>query len=154
MLERKDSAWKYKNIQKQVRVAYFAIQNAWTTANLEPAKPYMSDELFESFQTKINWMIFKNEQNILKQIKLKEAIPVAVCDHADDTLDHVWFYIKGRMIDYTINTQTNAKISGNAMPENFEEYWQFTRTEKNLWVLNKILQKDEADQIAFTPEIE
>jgi hypothetical protein len=28
------------------------------------------------------------------------------------------------------------------------EYWQFTRKE-NTWVLNKILQKDEADQIPF-----
>lgn len=150
MLEHKDRAWKYKNIQKQVRITYFAVQKAWTEANLEPAKQYMSDNLFQNFQTKINWMIFKNERNVLKQIQLKEAIPVSVYDHPDDTLDHVWFYIKGKMIDYTIHTETNEKIRGNTMPDAFEEYWQFTRTQDNRWVLNQILQKDEADQIAFT----
>lgn len=152
MLERRDSAWKYKHIQKQVKTTYFVVQKAWTDANLEPAKPYMSETLFESFQTKINWMVFKQEKNVLKNIQLKDAVPVSVYDHPDDTLDHVWFYIKGKMIDYTVNTETNQRINGNPLPTTFEEYWQFTREQDHRWVLNQILQKDEADQIAFTEQ--
>ena len=52
------------------------------------------------------------------------------------------------MVDYTINTETQLKISGSTYPASFVEYWQFIRKE-NTWVLNEILQKDEADKIPF-----
>ena len=76
------------------------------------------------------------------------ALPVAVHDDPDNSRDYIWFYIKGKMIDYTINTNTQMKISGNTFPTAFVEYWQFTR-KGNSWVLHKILQKDEEDQIPF-----
>ena len=152
LLERKDSAWKFKHIQKQVKATYFAVQKAWTKCDMTPAKAFMSDELFESFQTKLKWMKMKKERNVLKKIKLIEAVPVSVYDDRDDTRDHVWFYIKGRMIDYTVNTETNLKTDGANLPQSFCEYWQFIRKDGGVWVLNMILQEDEADNIAFTSD--
>ena len=152
LLQKKDSAWKYKYIQRQVRATYFAVQKAWSHLDMQPAKQYMSDSLYNTFQTQLNWMKVKNQRNVLKNVRLREAVPVSVYDDRDDSLDHVWFYIKGRMIDYTVDTQTNQKLEGVSVPESFCEYWQFIRTEENRWVLNQILQEDEADQIAFTAE--
>ena len=150
MLERKDSAWKYKNIQRQVKTTYFAVQKAWTAMDLTPAKVYMSAELLDNFKTKLSWMEYKHQRNILKKIKLRDAVPVALHDAPDDTKDHVWFYIKGKMVDYTIDTDTGAITDGSTTANSFEEYWQFTRTGGGGWVLNKILQKDESDQIPFS----
>lgn len=116
---------------------------------MSPAAQYMSDQLRESFQTKLNWMEFRHEKNILQDIKLLKALPVAVYDDADNTRDHVWFYIHGKMVDYIIDTQTGAKRSGSTTPGRFVEYWQFIRKEDR-WVLHKILQKDESDQIVFS----
>ena len=152
LLQKKDSAWKYKHIQKQVRSTYFSIQKAWTNLDMKPTQALMSDELYESFQTKLSWLKYKSQKNVLKHVRLLEAIPVAVYDDRDDSLDFVWFYIKGRMIDYTIDTETNAKIDGSTFPERFAEYWQFVRTNDDRWVLNRILQEDEADEIVFTTE--
>lgn len=149
MLEKQDNAWKYKNIQKQVYNTYHIVQKSWSNLNMEPARAYMSEELFESFQIKLNWMEYRNQKNVLEKIKLLDAIPVSVYDNIDDSLDYVWFYIKGRMVDYIIDTQTNFKVSGSSAAENFEEYWQFVRREDGRWVLNKILQKDESDKIIF-----
>lgn len=149
MLQKKDSAWKYKQIQKQVKVIYYALQNAWSETDLVPVKHYLSDELFESYQTKLSWMKYRKQRNVLKNIKLIEAVPVSVYDSDDDTKDYVWFYIKGRMVDYIIDTQTNLKVSGSTVPESFVEYWQFIRSENGKWILNKILQKDEANEIIF-----
>lgn len=150
LLETKDNAWKYKDIQKQVNDTFYIVQKAWTGLDMQPAQNYMSEELYESFNTKISWMSFRNQRNVLKNIKLLEAVPVSVYDNDDDSLDYVWFYIKGRMVDYMIDTQTNLKISGKTSAESFGEYWQFIRTADGRWVLNKILQKDEADQIIFS----
>lgn len=152
LLQQKDHAWKYKHIQKQVRQTYFVLQRAWTNSDMTPVKECMSDALYQSFQTKLSWMRYRNQRNVLKWIRLLEALPVAVHDEQDDSQDFVWFYIKGRMVDYTVDTETNERLDGSAFPERFCEYWQFMRTQGDRWVLNAILQEDEADQIEFAEE--
>lgn len=147
MLERKDSAWKYKDLEKQVRRAYFLIQNAWANLDMTPAKEVMSPSLFETYQSKLQWMRFRKEQNIMGKIRLLEATPVAVYDNVDDSLDYVWFYITGSMIDYILNTETQMVVRGNTKPEKFGEYWQFVRDPQGNWVLNQILQKDQENLI-------
>ena len=85
----------------------------------------------------------------MENIQLLKSLPVAVHDDHDNSRDYIWFYIKGRMIDYTINTDTQLIIEGSSSPSSFVEYWKFVRKDGR-WVLNKILQKDEVDQIPFT----
>jgi hypothetical protein len=144
-----DNAWKYKDISSTVKDSFIAIQTAWANMDMTSASQYISDELYDSFQTKLNWMSYRNEKNILENIQLIQALPVAVHDDSDNSRDYIWFYIKGKMIDYIINTNTQLKVSGNTSSTSFVEYWQFIRKEDK-WVLNKILQKNESDQIPFT----
>lgn len=143
-----DSAWKFKDISATVNDSFYAIQTAWSNMDMTPASKYMSDKIFNSFQTKLNWMTYRNQKNVLENIRLVQALPVAVHDDSDDSLDYVWFYIKGKMTDYMIDTNTQLKISGSTSAATFIEYWQFVRKENN-WVLNQILQKNESDQIPF-----
>ena len=114
------------------------------------AREYMDDDLYELFRQKIEWMKIGNKRNILKKIKLINLKPVSVIDDEDDSKDLIWFYIKGSMVDYTINTKTNEIIDGKntilGIP--FVEYWKFVRKD-NKWVLSKILQSDEKDKIIF-----
>lgn len=144
-----DNAWKYKNISATVSECYYAVQTAWSNLDMSSAGKYISDELYESFQTKLNWMAYRNQKNVLERIELVNALPVAVYDDNDNTRDFIWFYIKGKMVDYTIDTTTQLKVDGNTTPTTFIEYWQFVRR-GNDWVLNKILQKYESDQIPFS----
>ena len=150
MLEHKDSAWKYKNILRQVKTTYFAVQKAWTHMDLSISKVYMTPSLMENFHTKLSWMQYQRKRNVLKKVKLADAIPVALYDDPDDSKDFVWFYIKGRMVDYTIDVDTQRILEGTPISGSFEEYWQFTRTQGGGWVLSQILQKDEAEQIPFS----
>ncbi len=143
---KKDSAWKYKNVLNTVKKSFYVVQKAWADMDLSSASNYLSDELYSKFQTQLNWMEQSKEKNVLKSIKLIDALPISVYDDSDNSQDYIWFYIKGRMVDYTINTESNQMISGNKLPTSFVEYWKFTRND-NTWVLSKILQEDEADQI-------
>lgn len=149
-LEKKAPEWCYKDIKKQIRNACFLIQKSWTDMDMTPAKDVMSEKLFESFQTKLYWMSYKSQRNVLDKIKLFTASPVSLCMGTNNTPDHIWFYITGSMIDYIIDTDTNMKVNGKTYPSLFSEYWQFIRNADGDWVLNKILQKDESDQIVFT----
>ena len=144
-----DSAWKYKNVSATVEESFYAIQNAWTNMDMSTASEYMAEDLLESFRTKLNWMKYKNQRNVLENIRLVKALPVAVHDDSDDSRDFVWFYIKGRMVDYTIDTNTRSVLEGSTATSSFVEYWQYVRN-GDRWVLNKILQKNEENQIPFT----
>ena len=149
MLDDKDITWNYKTVEKQVIDAYYTIEEAWAEGNMKKAKKYMSKDLYENFQTKLGWMEINNQKNILKKIKLLNVKPVSIHDDEDDSKDLIWFYIKGKMIDYTINTETKEMIEGKTYSTSFIEFWKFTRTKKNTWVLSKILQKEEANKIVF-----
>jgi len=149
LLSKKDIAWKYKNIEKQAIETFYVVQKAWTNMDMTPAKKYMDKDLYESFKGKLEWMEIGNKRNILKRIRLINLRPVSIHDDEDDDKDLVWFYINGSMVDYMINTETHEKIEGNnifSMP--FVEFWKFTR-KGNKWVLSKILQSNEANQIDF-----
>lgn len=149
MLDDKDITWNYKKVEKQVIEAYYTIEEAWAEGNMKKAKKYMSKDLYENFQTKLGWMEINNRKNILKKIKLLNVKPVSIHDDEDDSKDLIWFYIKGKMIDYIINTKTQEKINGSTTPSSFVEFWKFTKTKNNRWVLSKILQQEEANKITF-----
>ncbi len=147
-LKASDDSFKYKDIKSSVKESFFAIQSARTNMDMTPAKYYLSDELFENMQSKLDWMSFRNELLVLKNISLLSVSPVAVHDEPGEDKDFIWFYIMGSMSDYIINTATQLKTSGDTIPAFFMEFWQFKRKDGH-WVLNKILQKDEEDKIPY-----
>ncbi len=143
-----DNAWLFGDMKSVVEECFHAVQTAWSNLDMTPAASYMTEKLREEWQTMLNWMKYRDEQNVLEDIRLVKALPVAVYDDTDNTKDQVWFYIKGKMVDYTINKSTHAKIGGSRSPSSFVEYWQFVRRDGH-WVLNRILQKNESGQIDF-----
>lgn len=147
-MQKSDQAWKFKDISASVEESYFAIQNAWADGDMTPAVPYMSADLLENFQIKLNWMKYKNQKNVMEKIRLIRALPVAVHDDADNSKDHVWFYIKGKMTDYILDTQTHLVVEGSTSPSSFVEFWKYIRKDDR-WVLDKILQKNEEKQIPY-----
>lgn len=62
---------------------------------MTPAKAVMSDKLFESFQTKLYWMSYKSQRNVLDKIKLLTTSPVSISLGTNNSPDHIWFYITG-----------------------------------------------------------
>lgn len=149
MLDDKDITWNYKNVERQVIDAYYIIQEAWAEGNMAKAKDYMTKELYESFQSKLEWMEVKKRKNVLEKIKLVNVKPVSIHDDEDDKKDLIWFYIKGKMVDYMINMETLERVSGSKRSTSFVEFWKFSRTKDNHFVLAKILQQEDANKITF-----
>lgn len=147
ILDNKDAAWKYKNVQQQVEKAYFILQKAWTNQEMDKAREYIDKSLYNNFQSKLEWMQIRRQKNILNKISLIDAVPILVNDDEDDSKDYIWYYIKGSMIDYTVDIDTKKIVDGQNIKTRFIEYWKFCRKDKNSWVLCEILQEDEKNKI-------
>ena len=91
MLDDKDITWNYKNIERQVIDSYYTIQEAWAEGDMKNAKGYMTKELYENFQSKLEWMEVKKRKNVLEKIRLVNVKPVSVHDDEDDKKDLIWF---------------------------------------------------------------
>ena len=100
----------------------------------------MSDRLYEKHKMQTDLMLSEHRRNVLQSINLTEAKIVNVFDYMDNSKDCFWVYIQGAMIDYVVNDQTGARISGNSSkPEGFAELWKIVRG-KTGWVLDEIKQ--------------
>ena len=149
LLDNKDSTFKYKNIEKRVIETFYIVEEAWTNNDISKAKDYMDNDLYENFKSKLEWMDINNRRNILKKIRLVNLKPVSVYDDNDDKKDLIWFYIKGKMIDYIVDTKTKSIVSGDTKNKSFVEFWKFVKNDDNNWVLNEILQEDESKKIGL-----
>ena len=149
LLDNKDSTFKYKNIEKRVIETFYIVEEAWTNNDISNAKDYMDKDLYENFKSKLEWMDINNRRNILKKIRLVNLKPVSVYDDKDDNKDLIWFYIKGKMIDYIVDTKTKSIVSGDTKNKSFVEFWKFVKNDNNEWVLSEILQEDESKKIGL-----
>lgn len=139
----KDKSWDYKKMETLVEKTYYAIQNAWKNQDISQASLYITKEFKEQLEIKLNWLAFQERKNIVEEVQLLEVVPVSMYDDKEDKKDFVWFYIKGKMIRYVIDTKSGKIISGHGRNLPFTEYWQFKKGKENQWLLNKILQEDE-----------
>lgn len=141
--------WDYKEIQTRIEKAYFEIQECWRRQDVEYASEYLSRELKESWNTKLEWMKIRNEEVIQHNVRLLSAMPVFVVDEEGTDKDQIWYLIHGSMTGYYINKHTKKVLRGNTKPESFYEYWLFIY-EDGRWVLQEIKQKDEMDIRQFS----
>lgn len=148
-LSKKDFNWDYDKMKIDIEKAFYKIQNAWMERNQDLAKEYISERLYIRHRSKTEWMKVRKEKNILQNIKLIRAIPIAVKDRDGVEKDVVWIYIKAKAKDYVINEESGELIEGNkhrTIP--FEEYWKFIRNDRR-WILDEIRQIDEIDNLDF-----
>lgn len=148
-LSKKDFNWDYDQMKSDIEEAFYKIQNAWIERNQDLAKEYMSERLYIRHRSKTGWMKVRKEKNILENMKLIKATPIAVKDRDGVGEDIVWIHIKAKAKDYVINEESGELIEGNryrSIP--FEEYWKFIRDDQR-WILDEIRQIDDIDDLDF-----
>ncbi len=81
--------------------------------------PYLSQELMEEFDSKIQWMQVRGEAVVQRNVKLLSAMPVYVEDNPGEEYDMIWYLIHGKMTGYYIDVNTRKVVRGNTRPEAF-----------------------------------
>ena len=143
-----DPFWKESTIKKQVEDIYYLAQNAWTNKNIGSLRDYVSDDLYENWRMKLDWMDIRNERNVLDRIKLLSTSIVGVYDAKLNEHDFVWVCVRGKMVDYKVDETTNDIIEGDTRSHEFLEYWKFIRKEESI-LLDEVQQIEDMDVNAF-----
>lgn len=137
-LAKGDKMWNYRNLMATVEQVFFKVQKAWMERNQDLAKEVMSDRIYQKHKLQTDEMITNGTKNMLAKINMEEVMIISIADYKDNSEDTFSVYIKGSMIDYTINDKTGLLISGdNSNPEEFKEIWTFIRN-RNRWLLDEI----------------
>ncbi|HEX7517371.1 MAG TPA: Tim44-like domain-containing protein [Chthoniobacterales bacterium] len=139
-LAKQDPVWDLDAIRHRITQVFFKVQQAWMERDQNTARDCMSNAIFEKHKMQTDQLISQHRKNVLENINLIETDIVDVEDFADNRKDQFWVYVKGSMIDYTIDDTTNAIVSGKREAESFTELWKFIRA-GDTWVLDEIDQK-------------
>lgn len=133
-----DPFWNEDDLKEKVKQSYYVIQEAWSQQDLEKLKRYLSDDLYQQWQIKIEWQKYRGERNELTNIRLLSKSIISIHDDEYNTKDYFWVAIEGKMHDEIIREHEIVSVN----TETFIEYWKFLRV-NDVIVLDKILQEDE-----------
>lgn len=137
-LVKADKIWNHRNMMATVEQVFFKVQEAWMERNQDLARDVMSDRIYQKHKLQTDAMIVYGTKNMLEKMNLQEVMIISIADYLDNTEDKFSVYLKGSMIDYTINDTTNEVISGDkTKPETFKEIWTFIR-DRHQWKLDEI----------------
>lgn len=141
-LDDMDYHWNEAVLDARVEETYYAVQKAWSEMDTETLRRYLSDHLYHHWQAKLGFMQMNQERNILKEIELIDHKIIGIGDYHEDDRDFCWYYIKGKLVDYTIDTENGQLKEGSNKAQTFVEYWRFRR-KGDQFLLDEVLQKDE-----------
>ena len=142
MLDKKDNAWKFKNIMPRFQQIFHAVKKAWSESNLDSAKLYTTENMLEKLKMQQAWADMRQQSCELRYVKLLDARPVGVFDSHDDACDHIWFYVEWSALE------NNSKYGTHKTLNKYKEFWQLMRCNAD-WVLSDITDKQTGDKLIF-----
>jgi predicted lipid-binding transport protein (Tim44 family) len=110
---------------ERARHIFSELQAAWSDRQWERARPFVSDQMF---QTQLYWITEYQRQhlrNVLKDERIERVEPVKVS--MDAFYDALTLRIFAGMIDYTADEQGKVVCGSKNDRRNFSEYWTFIR---------------------------
>lgn len=99
------------------------IQNAWSTMNIASVRRFLSDGMYQRVNTQFSMMRILNQQNMIENVELKEAVINRSESDGRHDIIHVAVYavIKEQFISSAYPNLNSA------IHEEFIEYWSFIR---------------------------
>jgi len=117
--------FSWKRTESRFRHIFMELQQAWTTLQWERARPYQSDQLFQSHYFWIREYQRQKLRNVLEDIGLERMQPVKV--NSDAFYDAITVRIWASMKDYTVNAEGDVVCGSQRRARPFTEYWTFIR---------------------------
>ena len=134
----KDALWDKEFMEDHAKQTFLAMQLAWEKRNLKHMKKSMTPELYSRMKDTLNSMILNKTINVIVPIEIKDVRIIGCEDYKDDSKDRYIAYIKGTIIDYTIDETTGIIIKNDHKSyETFKDTYHFVRINYS-WVLEEI----------------
>jgi len=123
-LQQKDPAFNEQAFKDYAQNAFYKVQEAWESQNLQIGRPFMTDPLMQRYATQISDIQSRGEKNILENMVLGHMNISNI--RTDNAYDYITLQMDASAADYTIDR--NGKfMRGSKTPQHFMEYWTFLR---------------------------
>ena len=127
-LKEADPMFSDANFKEKLSNLYVQMQNCCTAKDIEPLRPYLTDNLYNQFNRQIEMLKQTNRTNRIDRIAV---LDVELLGYTSDSVNTtVYAQLKTRITDYIIDDKTGAVVSGSNTAEKFMVYeWALIRSE-------------------------
>ncbi|MGH7354830.1 MAG: Tim44 domain-containing protein [Candidatus Rokuibacteriota bacterium] len=133
-----DPAFDPQTFAVQTREAFHAIQQALVLRDLTPVADRLTSRMYIELQGQVDRLKSARQTNRVEQIEIRRGEVSEAWQEAG--ADWVTVYLAGSLLDYTLDDASGGMVDGSrTTPQEFEEFWSFTRTVgPNRWKLSAI----------------
>ena len=115
------------DLREKASNLYVRMQNCWTAGDISELRPYFTDALFTQYERQL---AAKRAQKLTNYVERISVQNVAVRGFRQSNgVDHMILKVEARIVDYTLNDETGALVSGSRDREKLMVYeWDLSRT--------------------------
>ncbi len=122
-----DPEFSENEMKERISNLYMKLQDAWEGKAWEPMRAHMTEELYNQFARQLDEYIRNHHTNHVDRIAVLSVELRGV--RQDEVNDALIARIKSRIVDYVVDDNTGALISGSKTKELFMEYeWTLIRS--------------------------
>lgn len=113
-------------IEQRLRAIYRELNAAWSARDLRPARPYVSDALFNYLSY---WIAAYKQQRLVNVLEQMEISRVAIVKLSRDRYyDAITLRLWASGLDYTVREHDRKRVSGSPRTRRaYSEYWTLIR---------------------------
>jgi predicted lipid-binding transport protein (Tim44 family) len=122
-----DSALNPESIEARLRLIFNTMQSAWSSQDLRPLRPFVSDRQYDSLQYWIEAYKEQGLRNLMARPRLDNFrfARVGRDAHYDALTLRIW----ASGCDYTVEAKTGRVVGGSrTTPRRYSEYWTLIRS--------------------------
>src|SRR5262245_23767016 len=113
------------------------VQRAVTARDMSPVSSRLTSRMYTELSAQCDQLRAARQTNRMEAMNIRRAEVTEAWQESGQ--DFVTVYLAGSLVDYTVDDTTGAVVAGNKTPQEFEEYWTFTRSVgSNPWRLSAI----------------
>ncbi len=125
ILQNHDPAFNEAAFYQRVTAAFLIIQDTWCKQNMERARPFISDGIYERFTLQFREQRDENYHDQMDRIQVKLVRLAAM--YYDHVFDCITVAIEATAVDYRVALSNNQPLPGPREDAPFVEYWTFLR---------------------------
>lgn len=120
---RTNPGFNEERFKEKVKSAFMKIQHAWQEQELSPVRRFISDGVYQRFNTQFKMMQLLDQKNLIDNLKVNRIAVDKV--ESDGLFDILHVEISASIVDRFVSTKFRGLNNGGA--ETFVEYWSFIR---------------------------
>jgi len=132
-----DSTFDPGVVSDAARGLFGDVQRALTARDMSPVSARVTSRMYTELTSQCDRLRAARQSNRMEGINVRRSEVTEAWQESGQ--DFVTVYLAGSLVDYTVDDTTGALVDGAKTPQEFEEFWTFSRpVGPNPWRLSAI----------------